>query len=465
MAEVTESELSRRGREIFEKGRHALERGNLPYAMDMFMVVLKIEPRFLNARKYLRATSIKQFNDSGRGQVAHMLSTTSSLPAMISLFRMLKSGKALEALQKTEELLRKDPLNLHFIKFLCEAAEKADMPEVAIMTLSIMRDYYPENTDLLSQLGNFYTSANQLDEARECFETVADLKPQDAKAMKHLKDAMARDSMVRGGWNVAAEGGSYRDVIKDTKEAAILEQESKAGKGEQNLDVLIKEALQQVKSQPDNIIYRRSLIDYLVKANHFDDAIRALEEGRRVSGAGDPQLDRILSDIRVKRFDYEIDQCRANGDMEGIKTKQNEKEEFLFHDTQTQVEHYPNDMQFRFDYGILLFNRDMLNEAIQQFQLSQRSPKHRVHSVYYIGLCLRQKEQFDLAREQLEKAAAELSEMDNLKKNICYDLGETLECMGQFAEAVKYYKEIYQVDISYKDIADKIEKAYQKTAK
>ena len=74
-----------------------------------------------------------------------------------------------------------------------------------------------------------------------------------------------------------------------------------------------------------------------------------------------------------------------------------------------------------------------------------------------------EKAQYDLARESLEKASEELPQMDDLKKEIYYQLGALLEKTGNFAEAAdKYYKEIYQVDIGFKDVAAKIEKAYKK---
>jgi len=119
-------------------------------------------------------------------------------------------------------------------------------------------------------------------------------------------------------------------------------------------------------------------------------------------------------------------------------------------------------LPLRYDYGVLLFERDLFNEAIQQFQMAQRNPRNRVRSLYYMARCFKQKQQYDMAREQLEKAAAELTEMDDLKKDIFYQLGETLEAQGDIATAVnKYYKEIYQVDIGYKDVAAKIEQSYK----
>ena len=68
MADLSEANVPKRARELFDKGLVATEHGNRSYAMDMFMAALDIEPHFLRARKFLRATALKQFNEAGSGK-------------------------------------------------------------------------------------------------------------------------------------------------------------------------------------------------------------------------------------------------------------------------------------------------------------------------------------------------------------------------------------------------------------
>ncbi len=466
MAELIENNIPKRARELFEKGMIATERNNLPYAMDMFTAALVIEPRFLKARKFLRTAGVRQFKDTKGNSLTHAISTIIGLPRLIQGHLALKSGKPLLALQLAEELLRNDAMNLFFIRLLCQAAEAADMPEVAIQTLNVAREFHNTRTDLIIQLGNLYTATNQMEAARECFEAVVDLHPHDAQAMKAYKDAMARDSMIKGGWTEAAKkGGSYRSVIKDIKEASTLEQESKAVRDELSLESLILSAIDKIKREPENINHRRNLANLYVEANRFDDAIRAIQESRRVAGIDDAQLDQALTEVRITQFDSEIAELRNNGDMAGVASKQAEKQAFLFKDTKLRVERYPNDLSLRLDYGMLLYEANQITEATQQFQIAQRYPRNRIRALYYMGRCFRSKQQFDMAREQLEKAAAELPAMNDLKKDIFYELGGILESMGKIKEAADlYFKEIYQVDIGYKDVAAKIEAAYKNPA-
>jgi len=66
-----------------------------------------------------------------------------------------------------------------------------------------------------------------------------------------------------------------------------------------------------------------------------------------------------------------------------------------------------------------------------------------------------------IAAEQLEKAASELHSMDETKKDILYELGLLNEAMGRTEKAHDFFKQIYAVDIGYKEVAQKIEKTYK----
>ena len=456
MAVVALEDAPRKARELFDKGFAALERGNLGYSIDMLLAALEIEPRLIQARRFLRAAEIKKYKEGKPGP--HIIATLTNLPSLLKVFSSSKKKPA-EALKAAEKLMRADPLNLTFINALSQAALAADMPEAAIQTLEIAKEHYPTNTLLLQSLGNLYLQTNQTQEAKACFEEFYRLRPNDPKALKALKDASALDTMKKGGWN---EAGSFRDVMKDSKEAGLLEQESKAVKSDKDIDALINETRIKLQREPDNVNYRRALADLYARTEKFDDALQILNEAQAVSGRADPQVDRLIGSIRVRQFDAQIAQLRAAGQTSEAEAKAKEKDAFLLADATDRVRRYPNDLQFRYEMGVLLFEHEHLNEAIQEFQLSQRNPQRRTRSLYYLAMCFKAKKQYDIALEQLEKAASEIGVMDDTKKDIIYEIGIIHELMGNQDKAVQNFKEIYSVDISYRDVAAKIEKAYKK---
>jgi len=141
------------------------------------------------------------------------------LPLMLKGMALLRWGKPLEAIKTAEKLLKHDPLNIEFIKLLGRAAMAAKEPDIAIQTLAIAREQYPENVFILNWLGTLYMDTEQTRQGRECFEALAALRPNDPAALKALKDAMAIHSMAKEGWGEAATStSSYRNLIKDEKE-------------------------------------------------------------------------------------------------------------------------------------------------------------------------------------------------------------------------------------------------------
>jgi len=54
--------------------------------------------------------------------------------------------------------------------------------------------------------------------------------------------------------------------------------------------------------------------------------------------------------------------------------------------------------------------------------------------------------------------------MDERKKDAIYELGCCLESMGEEGKAIEEFKVVYSADISFRDVADKINAFYSKNA-
>ena len=57
-------------------------------------------------------------------------------------------------------------------------------------------------------------------------------------------------------------------------------------------------------------------------------------------------------------------------------------------------------------------------------------------------------------------AAGEIPTMDIVKKEVLYVLGNILEKMGRKDEFLDAFKQIYEVDYGYKDVAKRVEGSY-----
>jgi len=454
MAEEMTVDTAPKGiKDLYNKGFVALERNNIDFAVELFAAVVEKEPLFHQARKYLRIAQIKK----SKGKKGNTLTSIAGMPAIMKINSLVKAGKPMDALREAEKLLRNDPLNMKYNMAFVRAAVAADMPDLAVQNLELITDYYTEDIEFINMMGQLYQSMGRTSSAKQCFEKLCELCPNDPDVLKALKDSIATESISKGKWE---ETGSFRSKMKDTKEAEKLEKESKAVKTDLDADFLIADTIAKIQAEPGNINYYRALSRLYVQKLMFDEAIEALGKAVELS-PGDPELENALSVVKLQRFDNIIAELQKTGDMAAVEAMTFEKLQFEFDDLQDRVKRYPNDFKLRYDWGVMLYNNEYHNEAIQQFQLAQRNPKCRIQALYYLAMCFKAKGQYDMAVQQLEKASSELYLMDANKKDAIYELGVLNELMGKKDKAMDYFKQIYQVDISYKDIAQKIESAYK----
>jgi lipopolysaccharide biosynthesis regulator YciM len=118
---------------------------------------------------------------------------------------------------------------------------------------------------------------------------------------------------------------------------------------------------------------------------------------------------------------------------------------------------HPTDMGLRFRLGRHLLESDEVDQAIEQFQMAVKDPKHKVKSQQLLGTSFAKKGLWDMAAKQLKEAAERLPGMTEQRKEILFELGQVLESGGSLDAALNVYKEIYEADISYQDVGQRIQ--------
>jgi hypothetical protein len=66
----------------------------------------------------------------------------------------------------------------------------------------------------------------------------------------------------------------------------------------------------------------------------------------------------------------------------------------------------------------------------------------------------------DMGVKQLESALEDLVAMDTVKKEILYEKGLMHDEIGEKDAAIACFKEIYEVDYGYRDVAQRVEASY-----
>jgi tetratricopeptide (TPR) repeat protein len=461
MPEKSFHEIARNWRELYEKGKAAFEKKNYDYAIKIFEQVLKNEPGFYEGRAALRTAQLKKHGE-GTSFFKRMLGTATNSPQLAKAQFSVRSNPA-EAMSACEEVLGNDPSNVTAHKILAEAATTMGFPRTAVMSLEIAFKNAPRDQDLAKTLAQSLISNGQIDRAEKVYGELLKANPGDTALAQEMKNVAARRTMRDGGYEGLSGGtGSYRDILKNKEEAVSLEQENRQVKTDDVATRLIGEYEERLAKEPENTRLMRQIGELYAQKKDFDKALEYFNRVMASGGAVDPALEKEIAKTNVRRLEHQISQLdQTTPDYSEVAARlEKEKQDLVIADAKRRVEKYPNDLQFRFELGLLYFNANRISEAIQEFQKAQNNPNKKIQSLFYLGQAFAKRNMNDLAVRTLQNALKEKETFDQEKKEIIYTLGTVLEKMGKTEDAIENFKQIYEIDIGFKDVAQKVDDYY-----
>jgi len=465
MAVKTEKELSESMRACWLKAVSAIELRNFGYAISLLQEILKQEPEFLTGRQLLRRAEVTK---SKSGKKGFFNISTTPIGVMKAQREIKKDPK--RAVEILEEVLEGEPYNRQANLLLKEAALAAGWPEIAVFALRTLIEGNPRDEKALHQLGRLYHDLGDHENEVEIYSQVTAINPLDAQALRLGKDASARASMKRGGWTQAE---SYRDLIKDKDEAISLEQQSRIRLTGEALEQQIAETYARHQADPENLDFARRLGALNEQKDDFESAIRWYQYAADLGKGADTGLLRKISDLKIKCLEGEI---AAHEEFLSTHSAQDEvykeksgqlraakvgRAEILIADAQERVARNPTDLQLRFELGENFFNAGRFREAVPELQRARQNPHTRLKAMNVLGCCYGELGMLDLALKQLEEASREIVSMDEMKKEVVYNLGLIYERSGDLERALACMKQIYEVDYGYRDVAQRVESSYQ----
>ena len=460
MAESMQAlQLKIKAQQFLDKATKAAERGNLELALSLCRQAVGLAPGDENARHQFHETRIRFFRRQKKGGLGLKMAEMGAQMKFGKVQGLLKQNKNEEALAAAEELLEINPLSLKLNEFYFDIALRSGHPEALLSAMEALASAVPEDVECQLLLGKTYMQQGVYARAKECFLTASKAKPADLNIQKMLKDAMAKDTMNQGWEEVAGKAGGFVALIRNKEEAARLDRNAKAIVTGDDAESAIAEAKEKIAREPKNINYYRGLARIYIQNKRFDEALATYDAARKVNPS-DPELDRNWSDTKIRSYESQIEALRAEGQTDAADELEVEKEQFAFDDLVRRVESYPNDLGLRYDLGVKYYVYEAYDDAIQQLQLAQRSPKHRLEALYYLACCFKMKGQADMAVMQLEAANSQLQVMDDLKKRVVYTLGQIAEEAGDIDRAFGFYKDVYAADISFADISERMQRIH-----
>lgn len=467
MAEKPLNETSRDARLLFTKAIEAAQRDNLDYAINLFCQALEKEPACFEGRKGLRAAQFKKAGSGGTGFFKKMISGAGSSP-QIAKARMALGSNPASAMAIAEQVLNTDPNNGGAHRIIVEAALALDLPHTAVLSYETLVKQSPKDRDLAIAFARALAAAGDVSvgENNRGEKILMDLlreHPHDSELHQALKNLSARKTLDEGGYGALEDGeGSFRDILKDKKEAASLEQEKRVVQAEDVTERLISEYETRLVTQPNNFKVVRSLAELYTQKKEFARALELYDRLKQADLGPDPSLDTAITNTLVRQFDHELTEVNpfAPDHDEQVAKIQAKKLAFQLVECQKRVEKYPTDLAIRFEMGQLYFQAGQVGEAIQELQKAQSNPHKRIAAMNLLAQCFAKRRMFDLGARTLQNAIKEKPVFDEEKKDLIYNLGCVLESMGKKEEAIEQFKIIYETDIGYRDVAAKVDAFY-----
>jgi len=469
MPVTTEAELPPQAKTSWLKAVSAYEMRNHGYAIQLLQNILQTNPAFLDGRKLLRRAEFEKAK--GKKGLFGGLSTA-SISAMKAKSQIKKDPVA--AMAALEKILEDAPMNTEANLALRDAAIAAGMPEVAQFTLESVHEANPKDVKLMHELGRFYIEHEHPHKAVEIYNKILAINPSDMDANKLGRDASARASMSQGGWETA---DSYRDLIKDKEQAISLEQQNRVTKSEDMIENQLYELGQQYEENPNNIDVVKRIAGLYEQKGELEQAVTWYEYAKEITSGSDPVFVRKAGELRSKMVDVKIKELhdwlqqagdehpeseRVKGELEELRRSQ---AELKLAEAKARADRNPTDLSLRLELGELLLATGDYKEAIPQLQQARRNPAGRYKAMSALAQCYVQNGMLDIAQRTLEEASNELKTMDDLKKSVVYQLGQVYEQLERPEDALEAYKQIYEVDYGYRDVAERVEGYYSKEKK
>lgn len=463
MSEIKICELDSRIQKQLDSAVSIAEKGNALYAVDIFSQIIQKHPECLEVRKLLRQTQIKIVGNI-KGGLKKFIKKISSVSNIVKGDLATKDPQ--QAINDAERMLNSDPYNVAANNLLARAAKALGLDDTVVFAYETIKEIEPNSIDNLLALGEAYIVVGKNKDAVWVGDEILKFAPSNSEAQILIKKASVAQTVDEGNWQ---ESDDYRQKLKDESASIELEQVASSHRDEDAQQNLINKTLKQIEMDPGNIALYREISHYLYESQKFPESLDWLQKARTLPiGKLDASLEKEIIEMTETVLKKLIDEKSAvlssNPENNALKIELTdavkELDYYRLNQISALVEKYPQDLGHRYEYGVLLLSKGKMEEAAKQFQMSKQSPKYKINSLLYLGKSFKEDKKYDLAVSQFREARSEVTIMDDLKKEIIYELADAYEKMGDKENAFTELKEIYAADIGYRDVAERINQYY-----
>lgn len=464
---------------LIEKAREASERRNYDYAIELYLQALNLMPDEALACRELRAVETRRAKEKPVG----FMEKAKIGAVQMQLGTLTATKKWDSAIKTCEDILKIDPHNYGTMLTLGRCCvEQKYLRRATVVYEDIRSQNAGGNNKQLVEacraLGQLYENDMKIKEAVDVWRTVARLVPGDRDATTKERDLAAKTmtNTIEQAATTGVRGAAARSTQSDEqkKEAARRDIENLMEiKTAEDLAAAISYTKEDIAKRPDDPRISLSwakLGDLYKMGNNYAEAKKAYESARE-KDPNNWSYKFKLDDLELWKSLVALKalEPRAKTDPAALQEYQTGRLEMYEYKLKSFLERekqYSTDSRVKFELGSIFFDLAIMkkekgnfDQAIIRFQSTVKDPKYRIDSGLKLAQSFSRKGQPELGLKRIEETLAAIpTELkDERWKKLTYWKGDILQQMNKLPEAKAAYMDIYEVDVGYLDVSQRID--------
>lgn len=437
--------------DLKNKAKEAFRRKNYDLAVQIYVEAFQFEANDAEAVEGFFAAAKKLGETRGKGLFGGMFSGVSLGGSRDPMKRMAAAFRT----------LAKNPDHKGTLMALGEAAVQANQLEAAIGGYKRAAEQDTADPEPWKRLGSALAKRGRIPEALQALDNAVKAAPRDQEGIKLRKDVAAEGALKISGYETAR---SSRDLIKDKGVAQKLETETRLQLTPEHAAGEVEKIEEQCRAEPQNPRIRVRLGEMHLQRGDEAAALKAFEDAVTL----DPRNFDIsvrVGDLKLRKYEEALriarQEMKESPDDAAARERESAAGKALIESRLVEygrrVKDHPLDLAERFKLGRTLLAAGRVDEATGEFQQTVRDPNRKTDSLLLLAKCFEMSNLTGLALKKLEEAVADFPLLTSAKaKDVHYAHADMLDRAGQAEKARGIFENLYEEDITYRDVAQRL---------
>lgn len=432
-----------------ENAKDALKRRNHALAIKIYGQVLQLQPDYGEARAGLRRALFDKAKHKPTSKVTAIL--VGGLPLlMAATMRVL--GQHAAAARGYERYLVHDPLSEGANLRLGRCLERAGLSKSALAVFEAYAEAQPRCLEACRSAGALFYEQGKVNEALAMYEQALKIDPRDQESLKARKNLAAEGALASTGIERAT---SSRELIRDKEQQRQLERQERLQLSTEEIEEELGELEEKLQESPDDKKLLRRIARLREMSKDLAGALDLVDRLLQLDPA-DPELQEQAGDLRIRLQQQMVDKAMKRGDEAAASRAREALAQMRADEARRRLERNPSDTAARFELGSCLLDAGQVDAAIAELQQAVKDPRKKTEALFLLGRAFQKKDLHDLALAQFQKAL-ESAGTGVLAKEALYEMGEISARIGNRDEAMRHFTRILEIDIGFRDVAQKVD--------